>query len=136
MASQVVGRGGGKGGWDYRWEKNTLLPNLVTFTVKVEAATAVLVERMAEKVEAYAKENAPWEDDTGQARRGLTAKYSFNGGHHTISLYHTVDYGIWLEIKNSGEYAIILPTIEVMGPRIMREIQTGLLVGMTVSRFL
>lgn len=136
MASQVVGRGGGKGGWDYRWETDTLRPNLATFVIKMEAATAAIVQQMVDKVEAYAKDNAPWEDDTGEARRGLTARYSFSGGHHTISLYHMVDYGIWLEIKNSGEYAIILPTIEVMGPRIMREIQSGVLVGMTVARFL
>lgn len=133
MANPVVGRGGGKGGWDYKWQKDTLRPNLATFMVRAEAATAVLVEHMVDKVEKYAQEHAPWEDDSGAARRGLTAKYHFSGGHHTISLYHTVDYGIWLEIKNSGEYAIIVPTLEVMGPRIMREIQSGLLASMTLT---
>jgi len=39
-------------------------------------------------------------------------------------LYHTVEYGIWLEIRWNGQYAIIIPTIEHMGPVIMAELES------------
>ena len=121
--TSIAGRGGGKGGWDFIWYYDTLNPSLAVFTARVLVVTDQILEHMAEKVQAYAQENAPWEDQTGAAREGLTAIVDLGGLRHAIILYHTVEYGIWLEIKHSGLYAIILPTIEVMGPQVMLELQ-------------
>jgi hypothetical protein len=72
-------------------------------------------------VERYAKVNAPWTDRTGNARAQLAAeatKLSVN--RFGIVLSQGVDYGIYLEKSNDENYAIILPTIRVMAPKVIR----------------
>jgi hypothetical protein len=90
----------------------------------MEETLEEIVEQVAEEVQDYAQQNAPWEDRTGEARDGLTAESFEDGGILTIVLYHTVEYGVWLEVRNSGEYAIIIPTIEQMGPVVMGAVST------------
>lgn len=75
----------------------------------------------AERVEAYAKQNAPWSDITGSARAGLTADVSIEDGMVTLTLSHGVDYGKWLELIQDGEFAIIMPTLEALGPEILHD---------------
>lgn len=90
------------------------------------------MEREAQNVQDYARVNAKWTDQTGNARQGLFARHSTGGGRnakgqftgggkstHNITLYHTMPYGIWLEVRWAGKYAIIVPTIQVEGARIM-----------------
>lgn len=86
---------------------------------KVRRAALTTADSMAPQVEAYAKTNAPWKDQTSNARNGLAAR-SFQETFTTgIILYHQVPYGIWLETRFGGQLAIIEPTLEAMGPRIM-----------------
>jgi hypothetical protein len=63
--------------------------------------------------EAYAKENAPWQDQTANARQSLHSFIEELSGD-TVRLYlsHGVEYGVWLEVRWQGKYAIIWPTIE------------------------
>jgi hypothetical protein len=63
--------------------------------------------------EAFAKENAPWEDQTANARQSLHT-FVEQLSDDTVRLYlsHGVEYGIWLEVRWNGKYAIIWPTIE------------------------
>lgn len=60
----------------------------------------------------YAKANAPWEDRTGDARAGLDIEVDETVDEVTITLYHTVEYGLWLEVIESGRFATIMPTLE------------------------
>ena len=64
-------------------------------------------------LEGYAKQNAPWTDRTSNARQGLHS-FSQALGRETVALYlaHGMDYGIYLETRFQGRYAIIWPTIE------------------------
>lgn len=101
------------------WVSDTLTPGLQMFSVVMEEAIEEIMEQAAQEVEDYAKSNAPWSDRTGDARDGLTADFASDGNLMVISLYHTVEYGIWLEVAHSGNWAIILPTIEHMGPIVM-----------------
>lgn len=64
--------------------------------------------------------NAPWTDRTSNARNGLFAKAFVEGGEHGEVLYHTMDYGIWLELANSGKYRIIWPSTLRAGRRVMK----------------
>lgn len=68
----------------------------------------------------YAQSNAPWADRTGDARAGLDVDVQWQG--HTIvwEMYHTVDYGLFLETRWNGKYAIIMPTLEMFAPQIGR----------------
>jgi len=80
-----------------------------------------VMEAGKEKIENYAKMNAPWSDRTGAARDGLTASVEEDGGEIVLELAHTVEYGIWLETIQDGAYAIIMPTLEALGPEILAE---------------
>jgi hypothetical protein len=112
--------------------EDTLTKGIREFGPKLNLAVGALMKQSAPQVQNYARRNAPWTDRTGNARQGLFAEYSagreaflgsaFGGngvGQHTITLYHSVNYGIWLEVRFAGRYAIIAPTIEVEGARIM-----------------
>lgn len=97
------------------------------------------LENAEESFEAYkdivledAKENAPWQDRTGDARAGLDAEVTTEGNLVVLSLFHTVEYGIWLETAFSGDYAIIMPTLEKWGMEVFRDAgdrMTGVGVG-------
>ena len=82
---------------------------------------AEAMERGSEEVESYAQMNAPWSDITGAARSGLTASVDLEDGEVVLQLYHTVDHGYWLETIQDGAYAIIMPTLEALGPRIIQD---------------
>ena len=101
--------------------KDGLSRNLQQGPAKVKKAAVVTAHRMAPEVESYMKNNAPWTDRTGNARNGLAARAYESGDEVGIVLYHQVSYGIWLEVRWSGRYAIINPTIDEMGPRVMQQ---------------
>lgn len=64
-----------------------------------------------EDMTAYAKKNAPWTDRTGNARAGLHTDLNVGQNYVELVVAHSVPYGIWLEVRWSGKYAIIGPTI-------------------------
>lgn len=83
----------------------------------------------ADKAVEYAKLNAPWTDDTGNARAGLNADVNVrqpSKDHWELILAHGVYYGIYLEVCNSGKYAIIMPTINYIGPLLLRRMEHAL----------
>lgn len=60
----------------------------------------------------YAQVNAPWTDQTGEARSELTGEVVNDGDYYGLTLRHGegVDHGKWLELMQGGRFAIILPT--------------------------
>ena len=100
---------------------DTLTPNLKLLPEKIEAAVATAVDYSATRAEAYAKSNAPWTDRTGNARGGLFAEpFHDYGNNHGYDIAHSVPYGIWLEVRWDGKYAVIGPAVERFAPRMMR----------------
>ncbi|QHB37436.1 hypothetical protein SEA_AIKOY__29 [Mycobacterium phage Aikoy] len=75
----------------------------------------------AKETLAQMKVKAPWTDRTGAARSSLNVQTRHNKARksHRINFAHGVDYGIWLEVANSGKYAIIIPTVAAVGKEIM-----------------
>lgn len=74
---------------------------------------------LAPRITAYARQNAPWSDRTGAARAGLDTTAYRSGSEIVFDLYHSVDYGYWLEVIQSGAFAIIMPTLEAMSGEVM-----------------
>lgn len=107
------------------WYYDTLTPHLARLAVEAEAGLVAITHEFAGRVEEHAQSNAPWEDRTGNARDGLHAWAENGVFRHIIWLAHSVSYGIWLEVRWSGRFAIIVPTIEVMGPQLMHELEFG-----------
>lgn len=90
---------------------------------KINTAVAATVDRNALWGQGFARSNAPWTDRTGAARSGLFAFPSSTGGHHEILFTHSVHYGIWLEIANSGNYQIIMPSVRITGAHLMNDLR-------------
>jgi hypothetical protein len=88
----------------------------VEFTPTQQAQDAFLEEAI--KILDYAKRNAPWADRTGDARAGLDVDVYTDGDQVVLELFHTVEYGQWLETIQSGAFATIMPTLEVFADEV------------------
>lgn len=121
------------------WEKDEIGPNLERLPENVHRAVHGVMLFHENRIQSHMRDNAPWTDQTANARNGLFARaYEDDGGGpgrdsrgrftasthtHGIVLFHSVPYGIWLEVRNSGRYAIILPTIEEKAPEVMASVR-------------
>lgn len=124
----VPGRGGrpsttGSAGGTFR---DTLTPGIGAHGPVVVAAVHREMRAWAQDALAYMRANAPWTDRTGDARAGLGFAIDEGLTEATVTLYHSVSYGVWLEIALGGRYAIIVPTIETMGPQLMHRLEAML----------
>ncbi len=77
----------------------------------------------AAKIESEAKKNRPWTDRTAQARQRLHGECLQIPIGIRIVLAHGVDYGIFLELSNEKQYAIVYPTLRKEAPKVMEGMQ-------------
>lgn len=103
---------------------DTLTPGIRQFPDEIDRGLSQVIDFFTPRVEAYARDNAPWTDRTTNARNGLraTPEHEF-GSRHAIVLSHSVPYGIWLEVRFAGRYAIIDPTVAAQGPELMSTVR-------------
>ena len=119
------------------------------YSDKVLVALQAVANYWGQSIQDQARQNASWEDRTGNARGGLffavdgfgldpivgvvTAEAQSemsdvaveSGDKNTliITLGHTVFYGKYLESSNGGRYAIIMSTIEQNLGSLERQVQ-------------
>ena len=105
-----------KSGETITWKGN-MSGNIHTLGIRNKAAMVATAKFMSPKIQAHMRENAPWNDQTGNARQGLFTSVQTSKNLVVIVLYHSVPYGIYLETRWSGKYAIINPSIEYWGPK-------------------
>lgn len=95
-------------------DTSVLVKNVALMDAKMDTALKIYAGTQAKKFEGYAKVNRKWTDRTGDARKRLTGRTeSFPLGQRII-LSHGVEYGIWLELANDKNFAIIEPTINAL----------------------
>ena len=110
-----------------KWESDTLLKGLWRLdNVVLTNGIAKGLDNAGRYMQAYAKANAPWEDDSGRAREGLHYRIEapdFTGGRRArgagtqmiLELAYDVYYGIYLELpgitRKRQSYAIVAPTL-------------------------
>lgn len=104
------------------WEDRALFTKLKMMNLKADRALTAATAYHATKAAAYAKQNAPWTDRTGNARNGLFATAQRDYPSYRIIIGHSVDYGVWLEARFSGRYQIIRPTVDNTGPELMKTV--------------
>lgn len=91
-------------------ELNALDYNLKNFDRRARNAIEKSLKYQAGVSESWMRSNAPWQDQTTNARNGLFAMvYPLFESSWLLILSHTVPYGIWLEVRNSGRYAVVRP---------------------------
>ena len=104
------------------FDSTQLRRNLANVDDVIDRNVSGIIEYYSSVGEAKMKNDAPWTDRTGAARTGLHTSTAHHGGKHQIIFAHSVPYGIWLEVKNSGRYEVIMPTVRFIGARVMHSI--------------
>jgi hypothetical protein len=108
-----------RGVFDY----DSLSPNLKKLLPAVDAGVDLVFDRYQPIFETYMRTNAPWTDRTGNARASLAAEHEATPMvEHTMTLYGSMPYSIWLEVRWSGKYAIIGPTMVHLAPQMGADI--------------
>lgn len=108
------------GGWGFAWQGLAAIDsNLLQWEQQVKEGLRSAAESLKDEMVADMKQNASWLDRTGAARDGLQGAVVWEDDtHFTILLGHGSDiyYGVWLEVRWGGRYAIILPTVMKYAP--------------------
>lgn len=108
-------------GLTFDLDTKKLLDGMDEFNKRLRYGLLMYASTEAEDLEATMKMNRPWVDRTGGAKKGLTAKASMPSKNLIeIKLAHGVDYGIWLELANEKNYAIVAPTAKTQGPKVIQ----------------
>lgn len=105
---------------------SVLAKTLKTHEARLKYGIRMLADYFAQKIQDEARQAAPWQDRTGNARSGLFA-LTEQAATDLVTIYlshaHTVYYGVFLELANGGKYAVILPTIQRNLPEIERQLK-------------
>ena len=86
------------------------------------------MQRRADEIEVYMKQNHPWQNRTGRAERGLHTLVDevVTGGEALVQIGLLHDEGTWywrhLEYGMGRRFAIIEPTQRVFGPKLLNEL--------------
>lgn len=105
------------------YQGSSLDKKLGVLGTKMGAMILMYASTKASELESKMKVNRPWTDRTNMAKMTLNAKVSQPSSEVVrITLAHGVDYGIWLELANGKNYAIIAPTIREESPRVVEDL--------------
>lgn len=112
------------------WEQglDVLADSMDAYAAQIERAVRDGAAVLAAAMEADAQANAPWQDQTGDARAGLHSFVEVVGDLVSIYLAHgdAIGYDLALELGRGGKYAIIAPTLEAALPRVWDVIRSQL----------
>ena len=97
---------------------DTVTRNMGNYGDAVAGVAEEIVQHFAPLVEEYAKTNARWVDRTGNARQSLQGLYEIAEDAATLYITHRMEYGVWLETRYAGRYAILWEAIQVHLPEI------------------
>lgn len=109
------------GAWGIAWQGLAAMSEgIFDYGKRIEVAKEDAMKELAKSMEDWARENAPWEDQTGNARRDLQSVVVTDGSRTVIFFGHgkNIPYGIWLETMQGGRFAIVLPTVTHFAPMI------------------
>lgn len=81
-----------------------------------------VLEDQAAVIEQRMKDEAPWQDQTGNARSNLRARLFDDGKALRLRASHGVPYGIHLETAHQGRYAVLQPTVRSQWPVALRAV--------------
>lgn len=105
------------------YSSSTMSSKLDKVGPKLGAMLLMYAATKADEIEYKMRINRKWTDRTGMAKATLSARVSRpNDNQLRITLAHGVEYGIWLELAHGKNYAIIAPTIQEEGPRMVTDL--------------
>lgn len=101
----------------FKMDISDLLESLDRLGRAFDSSVYAYAKVSSEKLEGYAKENRPWRDRSTDARKRLNCKVEKTLTGYRLVLAHGVPYGVWLELAHEKKYAIIEPTINIVGKK-------------------
>lgn len=105
------------------WSNSNLGQNIDKMEKKLTAVVLMYCSTKSKEFESYMKMNRPWTDRTGMAKATLNTKVSQPEPNKVrMTLAHGVEYGIWLELANEKNYAIIGPTINTQSQKFFESV--------------
>lgn len=110
----------------FRITSDTLTPSLDILDEDVVDAIHTVLDYYSTVATTEMRSGARWTDRTTNARNGLMAKAFNDGEGGSLVLWHQMPYGIWLEVRWSGRYAIVGPVMNSVAPRILRMIGSAI----------
>lgn len=105
------------------WDSSALEQGVKRYKETLVQALLKLALYWSPQIETEAKASKPWVDRTGNAASGLRGRAERVDDNVYIYLFHTLDYGKWLEIRWAGRWAIIMPTLEKYHTPIMESVR-------------
>jgi hypothetical protein len=109
------------------WDDKQVRANLEDLMPQIKDAVFQLFTYWSQRGSSQMRSNARWTDRTGNARQGLSGAVFESDEEIALVFFHRVNYGIWLEVRWSGRYAIIGPTMAEIAPQIAQQIATVML---------
>ena len=106
-----------KPGWTIDWDKSPhdLGQAVVKYGRDIDRALVAYLEDKAREIQAQMQREAPWTNRTGKARQELHTDVTVGGQKATLWLVTGAPYGMYLELRWGGRYAIVSPTIPRAG---------------------
>lgn len=108
---------------DLTFDNEIVLESLEGIEDRVRQQARVLGNATGQKMQAFAQENAPWTDRTGDARKLLKYKSTMDKDGVTVSIFHQVEYGYWLEVSHNKKYAILKNSRDAILPEFVEAIK-------------
>ncbi|MBQ9901074.1 MAG: HK97 gp10 family phage protein [Clostridia bacterium] len=113
-----------------RLEIADLLGGLLDYGTNVSECLSDAGGAAASSMEDYAKNNRPWTDRTGNARRTMEGVCAWavpsgsgrtSGNILTVGVEGHMPYSVFLELGYGQKYSILAPTVHHFAPRILLE---------------
>lgn len=105
------------------YSQSNLSKNIDKMSEKMGALILMYASTKASRLRFEMQSKRPWTDRTGMAKARLDANVSQPRKEIIrITLSHGVSYGVWLELAHQKNFAIIGPTIQSEGPKIIIEL--------------
>lgn len=108
---------------DLTFDNEIVLQNIQGLEGRVRQQVNVLGNATGQKMQSFAQENAPWTDRTGDARQLLKYKSTMDKNGVTVSIFHQVEYGLWLEVAHNEKYAILKNSRDAILPEFIEAIK-------------
>lgn len=104
---------------------NEVIKNLDKWDNFVRAGVEGVARITASKAKSYAKLHKRWKNRTSHAVQGLDADVEWTTNTKLyVYIFHSVDYGVWLELANSGKYAILEESLSVFKKDFLDSVKT------------
>jgi hypothetical protein len=103
---------------EFHWEGD-LEGQLEGMDERIQKAMVASFNYVSTETLTFMRDNAPWTDRTSAARNGLGTKVVVTPKSCALVCYHSVPYGVFLEVRWNGKYGIIRDAMAYAAPRVV-----------------